>query len=321
MRLNSPKIISPNFFGFAEHGNFESKDTTTYLDVPDNQGPCYYFFNNFIVNAGHTVTTNKPCKGLYIYVANEAIINGTITMTNRGVYSPPEGEYKNGYTPLGLNNVIGVNFNSDISLPGNNNLALATKPGINGGCGGGGNGGRSSYITQGGCAGVFSSGSGGGAVISHSRGTIYAGNAQDYGGKGGLGYRYSSCSKTYNAAGGRGNPRPIYTTVDNNSGWYYLDSSSSDGAGCLYLISRSLIFSPTGILTSEGISETTSNYSVGCNDGWGNASWYSGGATGGGSITVLYTYLHNIINYSVNNAKNYNSLVSGIGSFRSYQIL
>ena len=46
MRLSYPySTQSNNFFGFREHGNFESQQTLTKFDTSDGQ-QCYKFFKN-----------------------------------------------------------------------------------------------------------------------------------------------------------------------------------------------------------------------------------------------------------------------------------
>lgn len=41
-------------------------------------------FNNMKINVGHTVTTKNRCKGLYLYILGDLIINGTLSMSERG---------------------------------------------------------------------------------------------------------------------------------------------------------------------------------------------------------------------------------------------
>jgi hypothetical protein len=46
-------------------------------------------YSSLTINAGHTMTVNQPCRGLFIYVAGDCTINGTISMTGKGGHSNP----------------------------------------------------------------------------------------------------------------------------------------------------------------------------------------------------------------------------------------
>lgn len=46
-------------------------------------------YSSFTINSGDTVTTDQPCRGLFIYVTGNCTINGTLTMTARGAYANP----------------------------------------------------------------------------------------------------------------------------------------------------------------------------------------------------------------------------------------
>lgn len=46
-------------------------------------------YTNLTINAGHTVTTQHPCRGLVIYVNGDCTINGTLSMTARGASVNP----------------------------------------------------------------------------------------------------------------------------------------------------------------------------------------------------------------------------------------
>lgn len=334
MRLSSPKYYSPNFFGNAAHGTFESKDAITYLDVPDDQGPTYYFFKNFIIHENHIVTTTKPSRGLYIYVLDTAIINGTLSMTSRGIYSPLVDEYANGYIPIGLGDVLmntgrrSFGLGTSLAAGGVTTSATAYKSGgvgVDGGCGGGGCGGtRYSYLGgKGGCAGLFGGGAGGSGSAYDSAGGhdqcaggIVGADAQDYAGRGGY-KRASVCSVTYTHASGAGNPGYAYKTVNINgtssTGFYAHDSYTGTG-GILYVIANKFSIFDKGLLQSVGLTVTGTTIPAS-----GSGVAYGGGS-GGGGVTVLYK--HNLVKNDISKfISNNGGINAGAGDKRIFQIL
>lgn len=46
-------------------------------------------YTSMTINSGDTVTTDQPCRGLFIYVTGDCTINGTLTMTARGAFADP----------------------------------------------------------------------------------------------------------------------------------------------------------------------------------------------------------------------------------------
>jgi len=46
-------------------------------------------YSSLTINAGHTMTVNQPCRGLFIYVAGDCTIDGTISMTGKGGNANP----------------------------------------------------------------------------------------------------------------------------------------------------------------------------------------------------------------------------------------
>lgn len=328
MRLNYPYTTqSNNFFGFREHGNFESKSPLTQFDTSDGQ-PCYKFFKNFTLHDGHTLTTSDPCRGLYIYVDGDAYIGGTISMSNRGIYSPPTGDYANGYTPLGLHTVHAIDFNPiDISISPLCTVG-ATTPSIIA-CGGGGEqrtsnvgyGGWYKATGVGGKSGIFSGGAGaGGTMVSYgingsNAGATVGDDADDYGGSGGLPIlsKRFEWSGGYSGGGGCGNPgyyKPNYSTGEALANPLYTGTG-----GVLYLIVRgNIITSSTTKLTSSGIN---SGPSVSGSGGYyQSVIYYCGGGTGGGIIIVLYAGTCGTLPGDVAGGT-----YAGAGTFRKYQIL
>ena len=312
-----------NFLGFGENGNFYSNDNIAF-DIAENSNPTYYFFKDFILNEGHTLTVNYPCRGLYIYVHGTAIINGTISMTNKGIYSPPTNEYENGYTPLGMYNVIlSSGEYKPITLPGSGNLCAGQtytthiRVPDDGGCGGGGIGfprsvtytgmyGGTVYPGNGGMAGVFSSGSGGGGLIvyglassGNDAGSVQAsgGAGVAYGGAGGAGKWVHDDKWTgYVCVPGVGSPTYTYNDSNSSSSNYRILYNNAN-AGVLYFVANKLICGENSLFDSIGHDGSDHTYKI--HTIYGPPTYSGSGGTGGGSITVLYRTLIGTINVDV----------------------
>ena len=46
-------------------------------------------FDTLTIDASVTLTTDQPCRGLFVYVKNDCTINGALSMTSRGGFSDP----------------------------------------------------------------------------------------------------------------------------------------------------------------------------------------------------------------------------------------
>ena len=46
-------------------------------------------YSSLTINAGHTMTVDQPCRGMFIYVAGDCTINGTLSMTGKGAAADP----------------------------------------------------------------------------------------------------------------------------------------------------------------------------------------------------------------------------------------
>ena len=46
-------------------------------------------YNTLTINSGQTLSTNVPCRGMFIYVRGNCTINGVIDMTGKGAYADP----------------------------------------------------------------------------------------------------------------------------------------------------------------------------------------------------------------------------------------
>lgn len=71
---------------FSENYNFPVQNYADYCG-----DMVYIAYRDLIIDEGVTVTTDNPCKGLYIYVDGDCTINGILSMTARGAKFDPSG--------------------------------------------------------------------------------------------------------------------------------------------------------------------------------------------------------------------------------------
>ena len=239
-----------------------------------------YFPKSLYIPSGVTMTPSNRCKGLYVFVNGNLLIDGTISMSARGasatgVDTPLTARLKMPRTIVRsvsretkrAEDIVERVFGTVGTVPAIGAAGGASKSspggGINGSagtgrrCGGGGSGGvyNSGTSGRGGTGTSFSGGAGGGGG---SGGT--GGDGSDTGGAGGNG------GGDYHAAGGAGNPR--------GSGGR--ENFASDGTGgVLFLVVRgSLYVGSGGVIQANGSP--------------GKEHDASGGGSGGGSINVIY---------------------------------
>ena len=60
-------------------------------------------YSTLTINAGHTMTTNIPCRGMFIYVAGDCTIDGTLSMTGKGGKSDPTASGGSDSNAVGAN--------------------------------------------------------------------------------------------------------------------------------------------------------------------------------------------------------------------------
>jgi hypothetical protein len=85
--------IETTFVGNGEDGDFTVSSNTN-LIVPNKSGlydgdVVVKQYNSLTINSGVTLTTDQPCRGMWIFVKNNCTINGTLSMTGRGPYANP----------------------------------------------------------------------------------------------------------------------------------------------------------------------------------------------------------------------------------------
>ena len=287
---------------FMTNGVVANDEFVSTVDGP----PVVKSFRNMTIQAGHTVRPTNRCKGMYLYIAGDLIIDGELTMTARGAKGP--GKY------VGIDPRLGVFINSEdiftakgfavihptggAGAPtrtissGNQTTYVADgyagSPGINGACGGGGGGGcahrQAGYSTGGaGSAGTsFSGGAGGGGAASAAR-TLFADSGQPNGGSGGNGRcdTIDMYARPRAAGGGAGNPGGIGHRLCPPAGhpkyFDYAAYSGENGTGGLLIlvVHGDIIFGPAGKITSNG-------------SGGGKGHNASGGGSGGGAIHIFH---------------------------------
>jgi len=103
-----------NYFGTGGDGDVTISSNTN-LTVSNTNGSydgdmVFKQYNTLTINSGQTLTTNVPCRGLFIYVKGNCTINGTIDMTARGAYANPASTSSPSWGNAGSDgNTLGVN--------------------------------------------------------------------------------------------------------------------------------------------------------------------------------------------------------------------
>jgi hypothetical protein len=278
----------------------------------------YIAYRDLIIDESVVVTTENPCKGLYIYCDGDCSINGTLSMTARGAKFNPQGEgfgckpkceaflnvtFSYPYTAEQLEDYIrryiqsiaenGIPqavwpsyiINNIYEIPANEeDLATVPAVGANGGASrstnGDGNPGSNGTDRK-------SGGGGGGArYYSGTGGAGGAGTAHSGGSGGGGGsYGTGGAGSSVGGAGGNGNGANAGGGAGNPGGKYGTGSGLGTGGLIILIVRGNLTIGATGIIESKGTAgkNAPETYSAG------------GGGSGGGSINIFYggTYTKN----------------------------
>ena len=84
---------SLNYYGDGSDGAVTTSGNVTYTVANKNgsyDGDMYVAnYTALTVSAGHTITVDQPCRGLFIYVDGDCTVNGAISMTKMGGLSDP----------------------------------------------------------------------------------------------------------------------------------------------------------------------------------------------------------------------------------------
>jgi hypothetical protein len=223
---------------------------------------------NLTINSGQTVIPSVRKLFTVIYVTGNLVVNGSISMRGRGANHSGTGDSGGATTAatirIGTGSFSAV-VNPQVPATGGAGGAVRATDGANngtagtvGGSGGGGSGYAFSSGTAGsGAAGTsFSGGSGGGGAYGGT-----GGNAVSNGGAGGNGSQQTGTIVT----GGAGNP-----------GGTLKSGAGGDGTGGTLIVIVEGSLSGTGTISVNGIDSTRFSGTV------------PGGASGAGSLTVLF---------------------------------
>jgi hypothetical protein len=281
----------------ASLGNFSSTGVTTHdqFESIKDGNPVVRTYDNFTINTGHTVTTTNRCKGLYLNILGDLVVNGTLSMTARGakaegryVIIDPSSRWIYYFTNMPTDNTF-ITHQSKFSVISKvGGLGAVNKSsiralaqggnGVNGACAAGGG----NYQYRGGHGTSFSggAGAGGGASDSDASGMIsssaFSGGTAgaDNGGAGGTGshVRYS------NGGSGAGNPAGAVQGTNAKVG--------KDGTGGLLIlfVQGNIILGSAGSIQSAGSAGGDGHKTL------ANTYPYSqgGGGSGAGAIHIFH---------------------------------
>lgn len=296
-------------FKFPESlGNFVSTGVTAHdqFESTLDGDPVVLTYNNFTINSGHLVTVSNRCKGLYLNILGDLVVNGTLSMTARGASCPGKcviidkqspGVYYYGTT---IAELMGTEWYSSAPdrytmIPPIGGVSVLPTVAVqypvisaNGACGVGGATGGSEVYTSfisvlGGNGTSFSGGAGaGGGVCYHINGQTYHHFAVGYagspdGGAGGAGGASRGVQPGYGGGGGAGNPGGICPKQSTRNG-----ESGTGGLIVLY-VAGNVIFGETGKIQSNGSRGGDGQHKSGTN----YPDW-PGGGSGGGAIHLFH---------------------------------
>lgn len=302
-KYSTPLLPAEQIFSFpTSTGDFVSTGVTStdeFASVLDGD-PVVRTFDNFTINTGHIVRPSNRCKGLFICVKGDLIVNGRLSMSSRGASAP--GKYV-GIDPL----IRTVYFDTVDKFTEHDNIfcihpdggiggarVSATSSGINvhryttgnsgaagtnGACGGGGSGGA--YASHGGtvqsgagAAGTSFSGGAGGGGCGNDQSSVsgYAGTIN--GGPGGAGRiaRFSGATTPRGVGGGAGNPGGVRAST--NGGSAEAGQTGTGGLMILFVLGD-IVIGPNGAIESNG-----------ANGGYGISM--GGGGSGAGAIHIFH---------------------------------
>jgi hypothetical protein len=259
--------------------------------------PVVRTYNDFVVNAGHTVTTSNRCKGLYLNILGNLVVNGKLSMTARGASCPGQHviidkDYRLIYYTSALESGFDYSqftlINKDGGLGAapyiaNPNPIIDSRGACGAGGGTGGKEGTTAFLTtRGGNGTSFSGGAGAGggclwhvdgsSIITYGCGSV----GSDNGGAGGAGAYSGYATPSVGGGGGAGNPGGICKQTSRNG---------SSGAGGLMIIfvHGNIIIGPYGSIEANGSKGGAGLVGV---PGVSHPS-YPGGGSGGGAIYLF----------------------------------
>jgi len=319
-----------NYFGDSSDGALTTSGNVTH--TVQNKSGSYdgdmvvKQYSSLTISAGHTMTVDQPCRGMFIYVKGDCTINGTLSASAKGALADPTasgGSDSNAVSASGIQYAaITSGGSSSLTMDGTTfngcgtairtAIANQTNPSSNGTiwtisrAGASGGGGRStssggSHTGNNGTSGSAgeSGGGGGGGIWRHSAalGTSVSGSGAAgtcfSGGSGGGGSASNQDDAACTAGSGTANGGAGGAGCDVGGG----SEGGGGGAG-----------NPSGAGSSNGAAGTDGTggllflvvggnltigaagtiQSNGSAGGGGSSSTGSGGGSGGGNVVVLY---------------------------------
>lgn len=237
-------------FGNGSDGELNSTGNITLPVATEDASSVIKQYTNFTLNAGHTLTVDKRCRGLFIFCQGDVTINGTINMDGRcGKVGKENSVQRLLQIPVGV-------YVLDVPAGGT---------GGNGGAGGAGGDSGGSYT-----------GGPGGAGGTGAAGVWFGGGIAGPAGGGGSGAAYSVNGKTGGAAGG--NNMDLTIGSGGSAGATGGNFSGGGGASRAYYSGR--YSGPGG--GGAGVNGGALGYDYG-----GCTAGGSGGGIGGGLIVIV----------------------------------
>lgn len=87
------RTSASNFYGDGSDGVLSTTGNVT--PTVQNKNGSYdgdmvvLQYDSLVINAGHTLTPDQPCRGMLVYVKGDCVINGTLSMSARGANANP----------------------------------------------------------------------------------------------------------------------------------------------------------------------------------------------------------------------------------------
>lgn len=279
--------------------------TSNYYFTATQDGPTIIkYFRNLYIPQNITVSTSVRNKGLVLFIDGDATINGTLTMTSRGAYASGANlsiDYKN--ADLLVNSPKYASYSYNIykdggsggpSVSRSNNGYVHGITGTNGSnysCGGGGSGAVArgfdgkAYSGSGSAGTSYSGGSGGGGCAFRGLPSATSGSGVVNCGPGGNAYASTTDVNTNPTVAGGGAGNNAGSGAAQGISGYSTAATNGTGGLLILVVRGSLIIGSTGIISSNG--------SPGGGAFGGNGTNFglhaSGGGSGGGTITLLYS--------------------------------
>ena len=286
--------------------------TTTSPSVHDGDMRVVTYPGGLDISSTCTITTDRPCRGLLLYIAGDLYLDGTISMTGKGAAADPNapGATDNDVVPasglrIPFRTISGTGTSSDnsalfagcgvdardaISRHATKNLEWVTID-RDGGLGGTGS---SSQMGNAGVSGGVGQSGGGGSGSAHTgtsgsggAGTCFSGGTggggahggtgvagAPYGGSGGDGAPTAS----WPSAGGVGNPNGKWSNGTYVSNGINTSAPSGTGGTIILIVGGNVTIGPNGKIEANGIS--SQNYS--------DLNRCGGGSSGGGNIVIAH---------------------------------